>query len=50
MSNNVRAPGGSALSSHALAAPGVVPDVDQFPAQAAMLCAFLRSSFRAGHT
>lgn len=37
-----RAPGGSALSSHALAVPSFVPDVDQFPTQAAMLCAFLR--------
>ncbi|BAW24024.1 MsnO8 family LLM class oxidoreductase [Pseudomonas putida] len=44
-----RAPGGSALSSQALAAPGFVPDADQFPTQAAMLCAFLRGGFCAGH-
>lgn len=44
-----RAPGGSALSSHALAAPGLMPDDDQFPAQAAMLCAFLRGDFPVGH-
>lgn len=44
-----RAPGGSALSSQALAAPGFVPDDDQFPAQAATLCAFLRGDFPVGH-
>lgn len=44
-----RAPGGSALSSHALAVPSFVPDVDQFPTQAAMLCAFLRDGLPTGH-
>lgn len=44
-----RAPGGGTMSSHALAMPGRVPDVDQFPAQAAMLCAFLRGGFPIGH-
>ena len=44
-----RAPGGSHLSSVALAAPGNVPQHDAFPQQAAELCAFLRSGFPAGH-
>ncbi|WP_412459833.1 MsnO8 family LLM class oxidoreductase [Pseudomonas sp. SC11] len=44
-----RAPGGNALSSHALAAPGELPESDEFPAQAAALCAFLRADFPDGH-
>lgn len=44
-----RAPGGSHLSSVALAAPGNVPRHDHFPQQAAELCAFLRGGFPAGH-
>lgn len=44
-----RAPGGSHLSSVALAAPGHVPEHDHFPRQAAELCAFLRGDFPAGH-
>lgn len=44
-----RAPGGNALSSHALAAPGPLPETDQFPAQAAALCAFLRADFPDEH-
>ncbi|OLS64388.1 MsnO8 family LLM class oxidoreductase [Pseudomonas putida] len=44
-----RAPGGSHLSSVALAAPGTVAQHDAFPQQAAELCAFLRGGFPAGH-
>lgn len=44
-----RAPGGSQLSSAALAFPAPPSDVDHFPEQAGQLCAFLRNSFAAGH-
>lgn len=44
-----RAPGGSHLSSIALAAPGNVAQHDHFPQQAAELCAFLRGDFPANH-
>lgn len=44
-----RAPGGSHLSSVALAAPGTLLQHDHFPQQAAELCAFLRGDFPAGH-
>lgn len=44
-----RAPGGSHLSSIALASPGEIPEHDHFPQQAAELCAFLRGDFPAGH-
>lgn len=44
-----RAPGGSHLSSVALAAPGSVAQHDHFPQQAAELCAFLRGDFPANH-
>lgn len=44
-----RAPGGSQLSSAALAFPAHLSDVDHFPEQAAQLCAYLRNSFPAAH-
>lgn len=44
-----RAPGGSHLSSVALAAPGAVAQHDHFPQQAAELCAFLRGDFPKNH-
>ena len=44
-----RAPGGSHLSSVALAAPGTLTQQDHFPRQAAELCAFLRGDFPANH-
>ncbi|MCU1722642.1 MULTISPECIES: MsnO8 family LLM class oxidoreductase [unclassified Pseudomonas] len=44
-----RAPGGSHLSSIALAAPGSVLQHDHFPRQAAELCAFLRGDFPTNH-
>ncbi|MEH6412538.1 MsnO8 family LLM class oxidoreductase [Pseudomonas sp. NPDC089395] len=44
-----RAPGGSHLSSIALAAPGELLGHDHFPQQAAELCAFLRGKFPADH-
>lgn len=44
-----RAPGGSHLSSTALAAPGHLDQHDHFTQQAAELCAFLRGSFPKDH-
>jgi luciferase family oxidoreductase group 1 len=44
-----RAPGGSHLSSMALAAPGRIEPHDHFAQQAAELCAFLRGSFAIDH-
>lgn len=44
-----RAPGGSHLSSVALAAPAAPAHHDHFPQQAAELCAFLRGDFPASH-
>ncbi|NWL47460.1 LLM class flavin-dependent oxidoreductase [Pseudomonas hunanensis] len=44
-----RAPGGSPLSSIALAAPGQLDEQDHFPRQAAELCAFLRGNFPDDH-
>ncbi|WP_349975066.1 MsnO8 family LLM class oxidoreductase [Pseudomonas sp. WHRI 8519] len=44
-----RAPGGSHLSSIALAAPGNVLEHDHFPQQAEELCAFLRGAFPNTH-
>lgn len=44
-----RAPGGSQISSIALAAPGSLPKHDRFPEQAAELCAFIRGSLPVNH-
>ncbi|NBA97155.1 MsnO8 family LLM class oxidoreductase [Pseudomonas sp. R5(2019)] len=44
-----RAPGGSQLSSAALAAPAQLSHQDHFPQQASELCAFLRGSFPERH-
>ncbi|MGO3029108.1 LLM class flavin-dependent oxidoreductase [Pseudomonas helleri] len=44
-----RAPGGSSLSSSALGSPGHPEHHDNFPRQAAELCAFLRDGFPTDH-
>ncbi|WP_437882605.1 MsnO8 family LLM class oxidoreductase [Pseudomonas sp. LRF_L74] len=44
-----RAPGGSQLSSMALAAPGLLDQHDHYPRQASELCGFLRGDLPASH-